>query len=116
MIRFVSKIKRFVGVALALALVVSMMGISVNVDAAEVTEVNDSSRRLTIQYGYINEDGVRLRETGTSSGTVLELMYYGDNVYYYPGIYGTDTNYRYMCRVSTGTYGYVYYSYVTVLY
>lgn len=60
-----------------------------------------------VESRYISGDGVRLRKEGWSGGTVLELMYYGDEINFYPLIFGSDTEYNYMQRIKTGMYGYV---------
>ena len=56
---------------------------------------------------YIIGNGVCLRKEGWTGGTVLELMYWGERINYYPYIFGSDTEYNYMQRIKTGTYGYV---------
>lgn len=60
-----------------------------------------------IEARKIIGNGVRLRQEGHDNGTILELMYEGEKIYFYPTIYGTDTEYNYMRRYKTGTYGYV---------
>ena len=67
-----------------------------------------------IETRYINGDGVRLRKEGWSGGTILELMYDGDKIYFYPDIYGSDTEYNYMQRDVTKTYGYVDHHYTRI--
>lgn len=61
----------------------------------------------TVELRHITGDGVRLRQEGYSGGTVLELMYTGESIYFYPYILGSDTEYNYMKRIETGTYGFV---------
>ena len=63
---------------------------------------------------YIKGDRVPLRKEGWDGGAVLENMDRGDVVNYYPDIYGSDTEYNYMQRVRTGTYGYVDHHYASV--
>ena len=53
---------------------------------------------------YIKGDRVPLRKEGWDGGAVN----------YYPDIYGSDTEYNYMQRVRTGTYGYVDHHYASV--
>ena len=60
-----------------------------------------------VETRYITGDGVRLRKEGWLGGTALELMYDGEEINYYPDILGSDTEYNYMQRIKTGTYGYV---------
>lgn len=60
-----------------------------------------------VETRYIRGDGVRLRKEGWTGGTVLELMYDGEQINYYPDIYGSDSEYNYMQRLKTGTYGFV---------
>ncbi len=59
------------------------------------------------QTKYVNGNGVRLRQEGWTGGAVLELMYDGEKISYYPDIFGSDPEYNYMKRIKTGTYGYV---------
>ena len=73
--------------------------------AMPILQVNAAAK--AVETRYINGDGVRLRKEGWSGGTVLELMYDGNEIRFYPDIYGSDTEYNYMQRVSTKTYGYV---------
>lgn len=65
----------------------------------------------TIEKRYIRGDGVRLRKQGHENGTILELMYNGEAINYYPTVYGTDPEYNYMRRLKTKTYGYVRHEY-----
>ena len=52
-----------------------------------------------------------MRKDGHEGGKILELMYNGEAINYYPYEFGTDTEYNYMCRLKTGTYGYVRHEY-----
>lgn len=61
----------------------------------------------TVEARYIQGDGVRLRKQGGLKGEILELMYDGERINFYPELYGADSEYNYMQRVKTGTYGYV---------
>lgn len=70
-------------------------------------ELGAEAATKSIETRYINGDGVRLRKEGWAGGTILELMYDGEQINYYPDIYGTDTEYNYMQRLKTETYGYV---------
>ncbi len=54
--------------------------------------------------GEVTGDGVKLRRTASSTGTVLELMYYGETVYIDPS--KSKTNWYYLTRAKTGTKGY----------
>ncbi len=90
--------KIVLSMVLALTMVIGTIAPAMTVKAAENTEVE---RR------YIVGDGVRLRKEGNLQGTVLELMYNQEPINFYPQIYGTDTEYNYMQRIKTGTYGYV---------
>lgn len=42
------------------------------------------SNAADVESRYICGDGVRLRKEGGAGGTVLELMYYGDKINFYP--------------------------------
>ncbi len=88
------------GFALAFVIVAALP--EVKICAAE-----SSAKAVVIQTKYIKEDGVPLRAEGWDGGAVLENMYKGDEIKYYPDIYGSDTEYNYMQRKSTETYGYV---------
>lgn len=95
--------KKFVlSMVLAFTMVIGTIAPAMNVKAASNEEVE---RR------YIIGDGVRLRKEGHVQGTILELMYNQEPINFYPQIYGTDTEYNYMQRVKTGTYGYVDHNY-----
>lgn len=66
----------------------------------------------TTKTGKVVADGVKLRKSASSSGTVLELMYYGE-------IVKVDTNkstgsWYYLTRSKTGTKGYASKSYILV--
>lgn len=91
------KILKSATVCLAMAIIL--------LPAMPTLQVNAAAK--AIETKYINGNGVRLRKEGWSGGTVLELMYDGDEIRFYPDIYGSDTEYNYMQRVSTKTYGYV---------
>lgn len=54
--------------------------------------------------GNVVADGVKLRKTASSSGTVLELMYYGEVVKVDRS--KSTTNWYYLTRSKTGTKGY----------
>lgn len=89
------------GGALALSLAFSSVVPTLEVQAAS----------YTVERRYIKGDGVRLRKEGHEGGTILELMYNGEAVNYYPEKYGSDPEFNYMCRLKTGTYGYVRHEY-----
>ncbi|MFI3212888.1 MAG: hypothetical protein R3Y24_06050 [Eubacteriales bacterium] len=99
------KLKKMLsGVAISLAMVAifSSMEPCIEVSASSISSVT----------GYVNGDGVRLRNEGWSGGTILELMYDGESVDYYLQIFGSDPEYNYMKRHATGTYGYVDHHYI----
>ncbi|MBQ6888132.1 MAG: hypothetical protein IJN54_11530 [Lachnospiraceae bacterium] len=76
------------------------------------TKAASYSAYSTVSIRKVIGDGVRLRKEGWSQGTVLELMYRGEKVYFYDDILGSDPEYNYMRRDSTKTYGYVDHHYV----
>lgn len=92
-----------VSFAIALTVAVSVMPVMPIKAATSTTETR-----------YILGDGVRLRKEGWTGGTVLELMYNGEQILYYPDILGTDSEYNYMRRNKTGTYGYVDHHYTSM--
>lgn len=93
--------KKIMCLSLAIAMSLS---VSLPAFAAEATNV---SSRASYEVRKIRGDGVRLRREGHEGGAVLELMYNGEGINFYPDIYGTDTEYNYMQRHKTKTYGYV---------
>ena len=93
--------KLLMGGALALSLTFSSVVPAMEVQAAS----------SIVERRYIKGDGVRLRKDGHEGGKILELMYNGEAINYYPYEFGTDTEYNYMCRLKTGTYGYVRHEY-----
>ena len=90
------------GTALAFSLSLSV--------AMPIMEVNAATNSVVRRY--INGDGVRLRREGHLGGEVLELMYDGEPIDYYPYVFGSDSEYNYMRRLETKTYGYVDHHYV----
>ena len=89
----------FASFALAFVLVAPISGLQAEAAAKAVNEETETR--------YINGDGVRLRKEGWTGGTILELMYDGEKIIYYPYEFGSDPEYNYMGRLKTGTYGYV---------
>lgn len=61
-----------------------------------------------IANGEVDGYGVRLRKNPSSSATVLELMYDGENVYVNIGksVVKNGTLWYYLKRMKTGTWGY----------
>lgn len=88
---------------------VSMLSLTLSVPVYAAGTV---SARATIVNGTVNSDGVRLRKEGWTGGTILELMYKGESVKYYPQVYGTDPEYNYIQRSKTNTYGFVDHHYI----
>lgn len=80
-------------------------------NAVPVATVEAASSSSIVEARYIKGNGVRLRKQGYDGGTILELMYDGESIAYYPYRYGTDTEYNYMQRLKTGTKGYVNHDY-----
>ncbi len=64
---------------------------------------------FSMNEGTIYGDGVRLRKKPSSSSTVLELMYNGEEVLVYPQITAEDGKgkWTYIKRYKTGTTGWV---------
>lgn len=62
--------------------------------------------------GEVIGDGVKLRRTASSTGTVLELMYYGEIVRIDPAKIKND--WYYVTRVKTGTKGYASKKYIII--
>lgn len=98
----VKKITKCMVTGFALAFVTAAALPGVQVSAAE-----SSAKAVVIQTKYIKEDDVPLRAEGWDGGAVLEKMDKGDEIKFYPDIYGSDTEYNYMQRKGTGVYGYV---------
>lgn len=94
----IKKISKVFIVGLALVMIAVAPEVQVNAAAGSVNEV---------ETRYITGNGVRLRKEGWLGGTILELMYDGEEINYYPDILGSDTEYNYMQRIKTGTYGFV---------
>lgn len=71
---------------------------------------------MTADDGVINADGVRVRSTPSTSGTVLGLLYKGDLVTVGSGkYYGSGYTWYYVTSYRTGISGYVVSSYVTIV-
>lgn len=77
--------------------------------ANDVSEVDTSKARIVGAYAQVTADGVRLRKTASTSGTILELMYAGETV----RVDWVKTNasgksgWLYVIRTRTGTSGWV---------
>ena len=70
---------------------------------------------MTADMEEINADGVRVRNTPSTSGTVLGLLYKGEQVEVSDTMYyGSGYSWYYIISVKTGISGYVVTSYVTV--
>lgn len=95
----VSKLSKYLFASFAFALIFTAMAPELQVHAAIKSDV--------VETRYILGDGVRLRKEGWLGGTILELMYNGEEIRYFPEIFGSDTEYNYMQRMKTKTYGYV---------
>lgn len=66
----------------------------------------------TTKTGHVVGDGVKLRKSASSSGTVLELMYYGEVVKVDKS--KAVGNWYYLTRSKTGTKGYASKDYISV--
>ncbi len=86
--------------------------------AAEAEETSNDSAAITpfsfSQTGVVTGDGVRLRANPNTSSTILELMYWGDEVLI--DLENSTMTFYYVKRVSTGTCGYVSRDYVSFTY
>lgn len=73
-----------------------------------------SIQPLAAQNGEVMDNGVRLRNKASTSGTILELMYKGEAVSVNITISTTVSGWYYLKRLKTGTWGwakadYIYY-------
>lgn len=79
--------------------------------AVEVTTIDEGISVCSVFYpnAVVTGDGVRLRNSPSSSGTVLEVMYSGEYVYVDYSMTATYGNgqWCYVKRASTSTYGWV---------
>lgn len=82
------------------------MTLGLSVAAPEILTSAAAMTTSTCELRYVNGDGVRLRKEGWTGGTILELMYDGEKIWYYD-ILGSDVEYNYVQRIKTTTYGYV---------
>lgn len=98
------KINKVMSILLLAASIVSSTMPSMTVRAADYTS----------ETRYICGDGVCFRKTGSETGEVLGLMYYGEKIKFYPYILGEDTEYNYMYRYKQSLYGYVNHDYTRV--
>lgn len=76
---------------------------------------NDRSLALVRQNpnGQVTGDGVRLRSTPSTSGTILEKMYYGEYVWIDWNMTGTShPGWYFLKRLKTGTNGWASSSYI----
>lgn len=76
---------------------------------SEVGETTDSMTRIVGSNGKVIADGVRLRKTASTSGTILELMYAGEYVYIDWATTNASGKSGWLCviRKNTGTSGWV---------
>lgn len=63
--------------------------------------------------GLVDGDGVRLRKTPSSTGTIVALMYDGEKVFIVPN--ESTANWYYLERVKTGVYGFASKKYIIVI-
>lgn len=91
--------KMFKSVVVCFAMVATLFSVMPTIQVSAATN--------GMETRYINGDGVRLRKEGWLGGKILELMYDGEKINYFPDIYGSDTEYNYMQRIQTSTYGFV---------
>ena len=126
------KAKRFLAMTAALMLCFGLVNLpEITVKAAETLEaeaqeeypgdvIGTATINLTQTYaigenGNIKGDGARLRKRPKKTATVLELMYNGEHVCinYTKSASESNGNWYYVKRVKTGTWGWVYHSYLT---
>ncbi len=67
-----------------------------------VTETTYKQKHATMLLNSLNSIAKR-----NAHSACRGFMYEGEKIYFYPTIYGTDTEFNYMRRIKTGTYGYV---------
>lgn len=81
---------------------------------ATLTENDVIVKPMSATGGVINADGVRVRRTPSTSGTVVGLFYKGDEVEIGDAIYtGSGYTWYYVINIRTGVSGYVVTQYVT---
>lgn len=96
-VRKISKV--FMGTALLMALTFASLAPSLNVEAHET--LYGPSRETTIWV-----KGARLRATGSTTGTVLGLMYVDEKIIVYTQMLGEDTEFNYIHRLKPDMWGY----------
>lgn len=86
-------------------------GQQVSVTAEATASVSDEiiSRGLGSPNGEVVGNGVRLRTSPSTSGTVIELLYYGERVSIdlTTSTSKSDGSWYYVMRIKTGTWGWV---------
>ena len=124
--------KRLWAIAMTLIMCFGVTGVlSTDVKAAKTSEVqaqeeypgdvigtatiNLVQSRAIGENGNVKGDGARLRKQPKKSATVLELMYNGEHVCinYTKSANESNGDWYYVKRVKTGTWGWVYHSYLT---
>lgn len=86
-------------------------------DVATQGDASNSTRAtVVIPNGEVTGDGVRLRKTPSTSGTVLELMYSGETVFVDKSKATTSggTKWYYVTRILDGTEGWVSSQYISI--
>lgn len=93
------------GIATLFAVVLTFCALAPTVKVQAVK----ASPRTLMELRYIVGDGVRLRKEPNPDGTVLGLMYNGDEINYYADITGPKPYeyYVYMTRSASPNAGYV---------
>lgn len=82
---------------------------TVNAQTNAVSEADTSNlvvAAVVNPNGEVNGDGVRLRNTASTSGTVLEVMYDGEQVCI-DKTKNSNSGWYYVTRIKTGTKGWV---------
>ena len=105
------------GAVLALACIVSPSAIQTKAAEVDVKEEQSIEAQVVVPEsevyatvtrsaynGLVDGDGVRLRRTPSSSGTIVALMYDGEKVLIVPN--ASTNNWYYLERVKTGVYGF----------
>lgn len=118
------KFKKAISLLMMSAMLILPIAMPVQAKEADIYMLNTdtikatfASNSATNSNGTVKGDGVRLRKTASTSGTILELMYDGEPLQVTLSKTKTDSkgNIWYYCkRIKTGTKGYVSASYVWV--
>ncbi|MCU6763535.1 Bacterial SH3 domain [uncultured Roseburia sp.] len=77
---------------------------SVNYDVEEQSDFNIQPRYA---YAYVNANGLRVRSSASTSGTIVGLLYSGDKVKVDRTVTNSEGTWCYIRAVANGVSGYV---------